>query len=199
MSLFESGSLFADSVLEPVRLDRDGRRLPTVAGCYDPQELELYLDAGTDVVPGDVVTLRGVARYVVEVPERWLGAGVVVKLSDEVAFPDAGTLIRLTGGGWDYQANATPADVPTPVWSGPCTVTPVEQGSDGTEVAEQMVTTQTFTVETPTALVDVRPDDLFVVSKSGDPRLVGRRLTVTRVEADSHGAARVFIALDNQG
>lgn len=192
--LFETSSW-----LEAIGVYRAGQPVGPTAGAYAPDERTLYLEADADVLVGDVVALRGTTRRIVEAPELWFGAGVTVVLDEEPAFPDLGAVLRPSGGGWDRTSKTYVEGPDVPTWSGSCRVTAVDQGTDATEVTEQMVTTQAFTVETLVDLVDVRPDDVFVVSRSADARLVGRRLTVTRVQAGSEAGARVFRAIDNQG
>ena len=193
--LFETGSW-----LEPITFLRRGTLAYAGPGAYDPSARSWYLDAGVDVRVGDVAVFRGTTRVVVETPQAWLGAGTVVIVAEETAFPDVGQLQRATGGGFDRTLQMYVPPTGTTVWGpGPCKVSAVDAGTDDTETAEQMVTVQAFTVETPAALVDVQPDDRFVVSTSQDARLVGRPLTVSRIQAGSDGQVRSFRATDNQG
>lgn len=185
---------------ETIAVLRAGLRVGPSRGGYDPAKDQLYLDACADVRAGDVVQVRGQSRRVVDVPEVWRGAGTVVQLAELAAFLDAGELVRPAAGPgrWDYSTNAYVAATDLVVWSGACTITSVDTGVEA-DVAEQMVTTQTLEVETPVGLVDVKPGDVFRATSSADPRLVGRRLVVTRVQADSAGAVRVIRVIDNQG
>jgi len=192
-------SLFAtDSWLEPVTFTRNGAVVLHGVGAYAPDTRSWYLEADVDVCAGDLALFRGVTRRVAEPAQRWLGAGSVVIVAADDAFADRGALLRPTGGGFDRTTRTYVPAVDAPVWDGPCTITSVDQGAE-TEVAEQGITIQVLEVETPVALADVRPDDVFVPSASADPRLVGRRLVVTRIQAGSTAAARTFRVIDNQG
>ncbi len=193
--------MLVESWLEPVSFTRAGAVTYSGAGAFDPSTCIWYLEPDVDVQVGDVADFRGQTRRVIEAPQPWLNAGTTVVVAAAAAFPDHGTLYRPTGGGFDRTTRTYVSPTDVEVWSGPCLVmvSTSTRGGSGLDVAEQVVTTQTLTIEAPPTLTDIGPDDVFVVDQSGDARIIGRRLTVTQVQAGSDGAARTFRVLDNQG
>ena len=65
---------------------------------------------------------------------------------------------------------------------------------------EQTVTTRPLAVAVPWAVADVDPDCVVtIITSQADPRLNGRKVTVTGVEVSSYATARRLICLDNLG
>lgn len=178
----------------------DGTELSHHRAAWDPDQRQLYLLPGAVVARGDVVTVRDLTRRVTEVPQVWLGAGVVVTLEDAPPFlPDLGTLYRQTPGGFNRVTRTYVDPGLNPIWSGPCSLKAESVLGFDADVAEQQITVQPFAVTVPLDLVDVRPDDVFKVTSSRDPWLTGRPLTIVRVEGGTEEQGRIVRVTDNQG
>jgi hypothetical protein len=186
---------------QPVTATRGGTAVFAGVGGVDMNHSVLYLRGVADVRDGDVLTFGGESRRVIKEPESWFGAGLVV--SFEPSYPllrDLGALSRQNGTTFDRALNT---EVPTwqTLWSGPCLVDPptIDGSATDAEVAQQMLTVQPFTVSVPLEVVDIRPDDRFIVTRSDDPWMVGRPLQVTRVKGASLAQQRQFTAISNEG
>lgn len=191
---------------EDAEVFRDGVYIATFGAGFDPHADALYLPAGADILQADTVTFRDRLFRVKASPEVWRNpftgweAGTVAYLEETVSgyLPDLGILYRPGPTAWDPDLN-TEAPTWTVVWSGPCLVeTPGTAGTEA-EAGEQRLSVQPFQVTVPLSVTDIRPDDHLTVTDSADPRLIGRPLQVTRVQAASLAQYRVFTAIDNQG
>lgn len=183
--------------LELVTIGRTGR---TFHALVDPAEQRIYVKPPVDVRRGDALSFRGLVRRVTTDPEVWLRAGIVITYEEAPPFlPDLGTLYRSTPGGFNRVTQAYDEPGLSVIWSGPCSLKADSVLGSDVDVAEQQVTVQSFSVAVPLDLVDVQPDDIFKVSSSRDPWLVGRPLTVVRVEAGSEEQGRIVRVLNNQG
>lgn len=187
---------------QQVQVRRAGVLVATLQAGYDPHEQRLFLRGTTaDVARGDVVTVRGLTRRVVDPPEVWHGVGIVVQMEEQPPFlPDLATLHRGgTPGHFDATLKQWIPPTRAPIWTGPCSVKAESAIGNEAEVAEQQVTVQPFSVTVPMELVDVQPNDVFVVISARDPRLATRDLVVTRVEGGSEEQGRIVRVVDNQG
>lgn len=125
-------------------------------------------------------------------------AAVLPELQAEAssALTDHGTLNRATKV-FDRAANAETV-VLTPYYTGQLrarSVSSVVSSEQGGVIA----TAQPIECRAPWDVAEIEPGHVMVLDQSGDPRLIGRELTVRSVRSSSHGAWRRFICVDEQG
>lgn len=73
------------------------------------------------------------------------------------------------------------------------------QSRTGEQTAgQQQITTGLFVCAVPWTVTDLMPGCVVRVTDSHDPRLVGRRLQITDVQASTFATARRFFAIDHE-
>jgi uncharacterized protein DUF6093 len=172
------------------------RTAASLEGLVDPTERRIYLDFGVDVLRGDTLGFRTWSRRALTV-DSWRNAGVVVEFEDGPSWlPDAGTLAR-KGSAWNSGSNQNTITWTT-VYSGPCRVDSAASTAPSSEIGQQSIQLQPYTVLFPRTLIDVEPGDRLTVTSSRDGRLLVRTLFVQRTLADSQAQDRVVLMREEQ-
>lgn len=184
---------------EPVTFTRAGRSI-TLPAAFDPSEFKLFLDEGSDVQAGDLATLRGYSRLVVDPPQVWTDGGVVAQLEpDPVWLPDLCTLEKLTGTtSWDPVANTETPDWATVATEVPCRVEAVQSKSSEVLIGQQATEVQPYTITLPATVTDVRRGYRLTVTTSRNPLLLTRKLIITRIPAESLSEQLTVLAKEEQ-
>jgi hypothetical protein len=106
----------------------------------------------------------------------------------ESMMTDACTIVRLSATPVTNPVTGVVTRPETEMYAGVCRVRP--GGARQVEAGGQVLQAITHTVSVPVSHTDVLPDDVVIVTASGDPALVEARLRVREVARGTHITAR---------
>lgn len=111
------------------------------------------------------------------------------QVAAEAIMVDAGTLTRYGVQTWDETTGVETRPVLATPYTGKCRVRGAG-GDSPAEAGEQQISKWPFTVSLPALVVDVKLNDVFTLTDSADPSLVGVPLRVREILRGTNITAR---------